>query len=50
MNVARRTTIALTLADEFHLVAPDYPGFGNSSMPSVREFDYTSGSSDSETD
>ena len=22
------------LADEFHLVAPDYPGFGASSMPS----------------
>jgi pimeloyl-ACP methyl ester carboxylesterase len=21
------------LADSFHLVAPDYPGFGNSSMP-----------------
>lgn len=30
-----------TLADEFHLVAPDYPGFGNSSMPSVDEFEYT---------
>ena len=29
------------LADEFHLVAPDYPGYGNSSMPSVNEFDYT---------
>jgi pimeloyl-ACP methyl ester carboxylesterase len=29
------------LADRFHLVAPDYPGFGNSSMPSVSEFDYT---------
>jgi pimeloyl-ACP methyl ester carboxylesterase len=29
------------LADEFHLVAPDYPGFGNSSMPRVDEFDYT---------
>lgn len=30
-----------TLADQFHLVAPDYPGFGNSSMPAVDEFDYT---------
>ncbi|MBD1867361.1 alpha/beta hydrolase [Cyanobacteria bacterium FACHB-471] len=30
-----------TLADQFHLVAPDYPGFGNSSMPTVDEFDYT---------
>jgi pimeloyl-ACP methyl ester carboxylesterase len=29
------------LADEFHLVAPDYPGYGNSSMPSVDQFDYT---------
>lgn len=29
------------LGDEFHLVAPDYPGFGNSSMPSVDEFEYT---------
>jgi pimeloyl-ACP methyl ester carboxylesterase len=29
------------LADEFHLVAPDYPGFGNSSMPTVDQFDYT---------
>lgn len=29
------------LADRFHLVAPDYPGFGGSSMPSVNEFDYT---------
>lgn len=29
------------LSDTFHLVAPDYPGFGNSSMPRVDEFDYT---------
>ncbi|MBD2095750.1 alpha/beta hydrolase [Trichocoleus sp. FACHB-591] len=29
------------LADKFHLIAPDYPGFGNSSMPTVDEFDYT---------
>jgi pimeloyl-ACP methyl ester carboxylesterase len=29
------------LADRFHVVAPDYPGFGNSSMPKVGEFDYT---------
>lgn len=27
------------LAADFHLVAPDYPGFGQSSMPSVEEFD-----------
>lgn len=29
------------LADDFHLVAPDYPGFGNSSMPDVSAFEYT---------
>ena len=29
------------LADEYHLVAPDYPGFGYSSMPALDEFEYT---------
>ena len=29
------------LADRYHVVAPDYPGYGQSSMPSVDEFDYT---------
>ncbi len=29
------------LADRFHLVAPDYPGFGNSAMPAVGAFDYS---------
>ena len=29
------------LADKYHVMAPDYPGFGNSSAPSVKEFDYT---------
>ena len=29
------------LSDRFHLVAPDYPGFGNSAMPTVDKFDYT---------
>jgi pimeloyl-ACP methyl ester carboxylesterase len=29
------------LADKFHLIAPDYPGFGNSSMPTVDQFQYT---------
>lgn len=29
------------LADKFHVVAPDYPGYGQSSMPKVNEFDYT---------
>ena len=29
------------LADRYHLVAPDYPGFGYSARPKVTEFDYT---------
>jgi len=29
------------LADDFHLLAPDYPGFGNSEQPPMDEFDYT---------
>ncbi|MFQ5549572.1 MAG: alpha/beta fold hydrolase [Woeseia sp.] len=29
------------LADQYHLVAPDYPGYGFSSMPAVGEFDYS---------
>ncbi len=29
------------LADKFHLVAPDYPGFGYNSMPPVDRFEYT---------
>jgi pimeloyl-ACP methyl ester carboxylesterase len=29
------------LADEYHLIAPDYPGYGFSSMPNVKDFDYT---------
>ncbi len=29
------------LADEYHLVAPDYPGYGFSAMPPVNEFDYS---------
>jgi pimeloyl-ACP methyl ester carboxylesterase len=29
------------LSDRFHLVAPDYPGFGQSSFPARDEFDYT---------
>jgi pimeloyl-ACP methyl ester carboxylesterase len=29
------------LATSFHLVAPDYPGFGQSSMPSHKDFAYT---------
>ncbi len=30
-----------TLSDRFHVVAPDYPGFGNSAMPPVDRFSYT---------
>jgi pimeloyl-ACP methyl ester carboxylesterase len=29
------------LAAKFHVVAPDYPGYGSSSAPSVTEFEYT---------
>lgn len=29
------------LSDEFHLVAPDYIGFGNSAAPGVDEFEYS---------
>ncbi|WP_026702245.1 alpha/beta fold hydrolase [Salibacterium aidingense] len=29
------------LMDEYHIVAPDYPGFGNSDQPKMDEFEYT---------
>src|SRR3984957_18048456 len=29
------------LADRFHVISPDYPGFGNSDAPAPREFAYT---------
>ncbi len=29
------------IAQEWHVIAPDYPGFGASDMPLVSEFDYT---------
>lgn len=29
------------LADRFHVIAPDYPGFGYSDAPSAQEFTYT---------
>jgi pimeloyl-ACP methyl ester carboxylesterase len=29
------------LADKYYLIAPDYPGFGNSSAPSPSSFEYT---------
>jgi pimeloyl-ACP methyl ester carboxylesterase len=29
------------LADKFHMIAPDYPGFGHSDAPTSKEFSYT---------
>jgi pimeloyl-ACP methyl ester carboxylesterase len=29
------------LADRYHVIAPDYPGFGHSERPGVDDFDYT---------
>jgi pimeloyl-ACP methyl ester carboxylesterase len=29
------------LKDKYHVIAPDYPGFGHSSAPHINEFDYT---------
>ena len=29
------------LAEDFHVIAPDYPGYGLSSMPNVDEFEYS---------
>src|SRR5438477_12444915 len=29
------------LSDKFHMVAPDYPGFGHSDTPTPKEFTYT---------
>ena len=29
------------LADRFHIISPDYPGFGNSDMPDRSKFAYT---------
>jgi pimeloyl-ACP methyl ester carboxylesterase len=33
--------LMFTLAGHFHVIAPDYPGFGNSGLPSPDEFNYT---------
>jgi len=33
--------IMADLSSEYHVIAPDYPGFGLSSCPSVKEFSYT---------
>lgn len=29
------------LSDDFHLLAPDYPGYGRSEQPAMADFDYT---------
>jgi pimeloyl-ACP methyl ester carboxylesterase len=34
-------TLMPLLADRYHLIAPDYPGFGSSEAPSPQEFSYT---------
>jgi pimeloyl-ACP methyl ester carboxylesterase len=34
-------TLLPLLSDRYHLIAPDYPGFGNSDAPSAEEFSYT---------
>ena len=33
--------LMVRLADRFHLIAPDYPGFGNSDAPPPAEFEYS---------
>lgn len=33
--------VLAALSDEYYLIAPDYPGFGNSSFPSSSEYTYT---------
>ena len=39
--VADVSATATRLADNYHLVAPDYPGFGHSDWPDPKQFDYT---------
>ena len=33
--------LMVDLSDNYHLLAPDYPGYGNSEQPPMEEFDYT---------
>lgn len=33
--------LVVALSDRFHVIAPDYPGFGNSDAPDPRSFAYT---------
>ncbi|HAS41742.1 MAG TPA: hypothetical protein DCS93_14785 [Microscillaceae bacterium] len=34
-------TLMMSLKDKYHVIAPDYPGFGFSSIPTTSEFEYT---------
>ncbi len=34
-------TLIPKLSDDYHVIAPNYPGYGNSPMPLVSEFEYT---------
>ncbi len=33
--------LMVDLSDSYHLLAPDYPGYGNSDQPPMKDFDYT---------
>ncbi|MCR6105543.1 alpha/beta hydrolase [Salipaludibacillus agaradhaerens] len=33
--------LIIKLMDDYHIIAPDYPGFGNSGQPGMDDFDYT---------
>lgn len=33
--------VLAALGDDYYLIAPDYPGYGNSDFPSVDEYEYT---------
>lgn len=33
--------VLANLGSEYHLVAPDYPGFGNSEFPDISDYEYT---------
>ncbi len=33
--------LMIKLSDQFHLIAPDYPGFGNSTTPPIDQFEYS---------
>lgn len=35
--------LMISLSGKFHLIAPDYPGFGFSGFPDINEFEYTFG-------